>query len=118
MNKKGFTLIELVGIIALLGIIFLVTYTEVNKSIDKSNNELYQAQLSNIKASAQDWTADHINELPENDGDSIQVTLSELKQGGYIESNIENPKTKKQLSDTIYVKITKKNDNYLYEVID
>lgn len=118
MNKQGFTLIELVGVIALLGIIFLITYTEVNKSIDKSNNELYQAQLSNIKAAAQDWTVDNLDKLPENDGDSTNVTLNDLQNGGYIETNLKNSKTKEQLSTTIYVKITKKNSNYVYEVID
>lgn len=119
--NKGFTLIELIGIVALLGIIFLVAYTEVNKSIDKSNNELYQAQLSNIKASAHDWAVDNIDRLPEN-GEVTKVTLSELINGGYIESddsgNIENPKTKKPLSKDIYVKITKRANNYVYEVID
>ena len=117
MNPKGFTLIELIAIIALLGVVFLVTYTEVTKSIDKSTNELYQAQLSNIKAAAQDWTVDHLDELPEADGDSINVNLSDLIDGGYIDSDIKNIATEKE-STNIYVKITRKDNNYIYEVID
>ncbi|MEG0025809.1 MAG: prepilin-type N-terminal cleavage/methylation domain-containing protein [Bacilli bacterium] len=118
MNQKGFTLIELVTIVALLGVISLVAYSGVNNSIKRSNEELYKAQMSNIKAAAKDWTVDNLDKLPVEDKSFYQVSLGDLKTGGYIADNLIDPKTKKELKKTIYVKITKNNNNYLYEVID
>ena len=75
MKNKGFTLIELVAIIALLGSIFLITYTEVNQSLEKSENQLSEVQKSNIKAASQNWAVDNLNKLPKESGKSCNVNL-------------------------------------------
>lgn len=118
MNNKGFTLIELVAIIALLGMVFLLTYTEVDKSLNKNTNQLYEAQLSNIKAAAKNWAVDNLDKLPEKNKESCYVTLETLQNSGYIEADIKNPNKKIKNFPNVYVTITKNNENYVYKVID
>lgn len=123
MNNKAFTLIELVAIIALLGIIFLITYTEVNKSLEKSQTQLDKVQESNIKAATKNWTVDNLDKLPEESKRSCNVSLNTLQEGGYI-GKVMDPKAKKNEISDIYVTITKitkennkENSNYIYKVV-
>jgi len=117
MNKKGFTLAELLGVITILGLLALLIVPAIDKAIKESNETLYQAQLNTVIDGAKEWSADHISELPVNGG-SITITLADLKMGGYIAADIKNPKTEELLSDDLTVKITEHNSQYKYQVIE
>ena len=117
MKKKGFTLAELLGVITILGLLALLIVPAIDKTIKQSNETLYQAQLSTIIEGAKEWSADHVSELPVNNG-SITVTLSELKLGGYVPTDIKNPKTNELFSDDLTIKITEYNSQYKYKVED
>lgn len=116
MKQKGFTLVELLGVISVLAVLALLIIPTVNKSVGDSKNELYDAQIENIKDAARTWSADHVRNLPSTDEGSTIVTLADLKSGGYISKDIMNPKTKKKFSDTVTVTITQKNGGYIYSV--
>lgn len=47
--KKGFTLIEMIGAIILLGMLSLLIIPIVNKNIKQSKEKLYIAQIEEIK---------------------------------------------------------------------
>ncbi len=117
MNKKGFTLAELLGVITILGLLALLIIPAVDKAIKESNKTLYQAQLNTIIEGAKEWSADHISELPVSGG-SITVTLEDLKLGGYVVADIKNPKTEELFPDDLTVKITEHNSQYKYQVLN
>ncbi len=116
-KRNGFTLAELLGVITILGLLALLIIPAIDKTVKNSNETLYQAQLSTIVESAKSWSADHITELPVNGG-SINITLDTLKTGGYITIDIENPKTKQPFDGNLNIKITEKNSQYQYKVMD
>lgn len=115
MNEKGFTLIELIAIIALLSIIFLVAYNSIDKALTTSEEELFEVQKANIKEAAKNWVTDNVDKLPETNNASCIVTLATLQSGNYIETSIKNSKNKETLTD-VYVVITKHSANYIFEV--
>ena len=49
MNKKGFTLVELLAVIAILSIIVLVAVPTFNKYVIKSKNQYYKTLEKSIK---------------------------------------------------------------------
>ena len=116
MKNKGFTLVELLGVITLLVILVFIAVPSVSKSIQNSRERAYEAQLGNLITAATSWGTDHISQLPTESGQSVQVTVGELKEGKYIDDEFENPKTKENFSDDTYVTITKVNETYQYEV--
>lgn len=116
MKNKGFTLIELLAVIVILAILALIAIPAVSKQLSDSKDSLYNTQLLNIKSAAETWGADNLFKLPE-DGNCITVTLGYLKDGGYLDISVNNPKTGEEFSDTdTFVNITKNGNSYFYEV--
>ena len=91
--KKGFTLAELLGVITILAVIAVIVFPLVNKTIKQNKEKLYNSQLEEIKSGAEKWAYANIEMLPVNDGETITVTLFELKKGGFLTLDIRNPIT-------------------------
>ena len=116
MKDKGFTLIELLAVVVILALLALVTIPAVSKQLNNSKDSLYNTQILNIKSAAETWGADNLFKLPE-DGNCITVTLGYLKDGGYIDTSVDNPKTGEKFSDNdTFVNIKKSGNSYIYEV--
>ena len=120
-NKKGFTLVELIGVVILIGLIALIAIPSVDYVIKKTKDNAYDRTKDTLKDGLRNWVTDN-KELIYEDGEEIIVTLSDLKEQGYIEYDIKNPKTSICLANTMQFKITRVKDNekdtYEYEFID
>lgn len=86
MNKKGFTFIEMLGVITILVIISLIILVVVDKSLKDSSGTIYNVQLENIKSAAKMWMTDNIEVIP--DKGYYTITLGHLLDGGYISPDI------------------------------
>ena len=111
MNKKGFTLVELLAAIIILSLLALLAGTSVTNVVKNSKNELYDSQLALIKSAAELWGADNLSLLP-NAGECKYLTLGDLKKYGTLDSNIINPKTNEEFSDDMIIKISSKETEY------
>lgn len=116
--KKGFTLVELLGVIIILAVIASITVISITNSMKNTKQKLYEQQINNIIDGAKTWASGNVFDLPINDGEAIYLTLKELKQDGFVEKDITNPLTNKLFNDQLQVKITKVDNNYSYEIIE
>ena len=107
MNRKAFTLIELLAVITILSLVALVTSISVANMVKESKDELSDAQMKSIKAAAESWGADNISDLPTGN-DCSYLTLNDLKDEGLLDSNITDPKNKSIISNDLKIKITSK----------
>ena len=107
MNKNGFTLVELIAVIVILGLLALIANSSVVNVVKNSKSDLYNAQLKLIESAAETWGNDNLDKLP-NDGECKYLTLANLKNYGLIKEEIINPKTNSEFSDNLYIKITSK----------
>ena len=48
MKNKGFTLVELLGVVVILVVIFLLVFPSVNKILFTSKKTVYQTQINKI----------------------------------------------------------------------
>lgn len=116
MRKKGFTLIELLASITILALLALIAIPAVSKQMRDSKKSLYNNQIENIKSAAVAWGTNNLFKLPEDDS-CITVTLGYLKELGYIDNNVINPKENEEFDDNnTFVNISKSGNNYLYKV--
>lgn len=116
--KKGFTLVELLAVIVLIGLLSLIAIPIVDKLIKDSEEQLYQTQIDNIEAAARNYYADNIFDLPENIGEYIDKTICELENLGFLDVDIKNPKTEELFYKDSYVRITKTNYGFEYKYIE
>lgn len=115
-SKKGFTLVELLSVIIILGIIGLIVYPVINKSIKTSKINSYERQKDIILSEARKWGVKNTNLLPDIGSNDIYcLTISKLKQEGYIENrDIIDPRTKDTFLDG-NIKISYSSDFNQYE---
>ena len=112
MNKKGFTLVELLAVIVILGIIATITIFSVSDILTDSKNSLSQTQIKKVEESAKVY---YLKEGMSNNDNC--VSISELISKGYIESKeVKDPKTKEEING--YVKITYESNHYIYKYQD
>ena len=101
MRDNGFTLAELLGVIAILGIIAMITVP----------------QIEQLEKGAQDYYTEHLDEMPDDINASNCKTIDELQKGGYLPLDIKNPKTDEAFPLTTKICVKKITDmEFDYEV--
>jgi len=113
MNKKGFTLVELLGVIILLGLIGLIATVSVSNVLKENKFKLCNIQMDSIIESSKIYAADNILSL----GDETIVTLTQLTNAGLFNEEIINPKTGEVITN-LEVKITRVDNNLKYEIVN
>lgn len=117
MKKRGFTLIELLGIILVLGLIAMIATPIVQKTINDNRERMFNVVKNQLIDVAKDWAAKNASSLPKNEGDYVDVSLGKLKMNGLLRINVINPTNDNIFSNQSFVRIIKKNNNFVYEVI-
>ena len=116
--KRGFTLVELLGVLIILSILTLLIVPNISKYITSFQKESYEQQIASIEVAAKNWGVDHVSELPKDEGDFIIITIATLKQENYLEAELKNPQTGENFDENIEIRITKQGKNFHYEVLD
>ena len=111
MNKKGFTMIELMATITLLGIMSTLAVVSVSKYLNKSKKAVYRDYEDTLKNATTNYFLDHTGLLPEiNDVRGTKVLATTLVNEGYLE-NMKDPKNNSlYCNNSSYVIVTRKDN--------
>lgn len=115
MNRRGFTLIELVMVIALLAIMALILVPNVLVLIDKNNEKSCNSLKNNIISAAKLYVSENKYTLGFNcpDNNRKEIEVSTLTGYGNLTDNVTNPVTKEDLS-TKEITVTYDCDNKIF----
>lgn len=109
---NGFTLMELISVIALIGVISILAVIPINKAIKDSREKLRNDQERKIILAAENWSTDNPYSLPPYVGDDIYVDISieKLTSEGYIDTTVVDMIDKTKIETCSYVRITLNTD--------
>ena len=113
--NKGFTLVEIIGVVIVLGLITLVSFPLILKTINDSRGQISDATTNLIVSSAMQYTDKYSNDLPKTQGNVYCVTVERLINEDLLPSTIENEYLGSYGLQT-KVKITINNDKYNYTI--
>ena len=115
MNNKGFTLVELLVTLVLLGIIATISITGVVSVMNNSKNSEYKVLLKNIDTGAKMFYEDceygslsgkdicKNNKTDDGSNTIYTIKVSDLTQYGFLTGNssgeVINPKDNKNIKD-------------------
>ena len=116
MKKQGFTLVEILAVITLLGIMALLIIPAIEGIIRGTEEDAYNTQIESMKLSLKNWGAENVFKLPSNDGEFVEVTLGDLKLAGYVPVEFKDPRDDKCFSNSIVLRITREKSNYDYSI--
>lgn len=114
MNKKGFTLVELLAVILLLLIIISITVPIVTGVINNSKESTYRSQINKILSATYDYSLKNSRILP-NYNEKKYITLGNLQNERIINSSLINPKTNENFSNDLVISITNVGSDYKYD---
>ncbi len=113
--SKGFTLIEMLISIAIIGILVTMVLVSANRLITSSNLEYYNTSEKMMILASKDYFADYRSYLPKEVGDDTRVLLSALVIEDYIDM-IKDVNENDCNTTKSYVEVEKTSNNeYLYK---
>lgn len=115
MNKKGFTLVELLGVIVILGIIATITVPLIQRTIIENTEEAYNDQVTSFERAAKNYVASDVYNMTNCQTKICTISLKELQEKGYLQSgDIVNPITDENFDMDNVVDITYDGDTFSY----
>lgn len=110
MNKKGFTLVELLGVIIIISVIIALVFPAVTKTLRKSKETIRDIQIKKILDATYDFTLKNMSFIPE-EGIIKYITLNQLKKEGLIDNDIKDSINNEEYSNDLVISIQKKQND-------
>lgn len=85
MNKKAFTLIELIGVIVIIGLILMIVFPSFGKLMHGNDLKKYENYYSILDAGAKAYAKTHKDQIGNsNQSGCVEFTLDDLEKEGYV----------------------------------
>ena len=94
MNKKGFTLIEMLAVVAILSIAFVVFMPKINTAFKESRADQLQEVREMVAMAAEVYLDNKCGEKQMDllkETDSVTIYLSSISDCGLIDEKVYNP---------------------------
>lgn len=118
LNKKGFTLVELLAVITILGILMSVAIGAVSWILESAKDNFYKTLEKNILLTAETYYSDHRASLPKNIGQKAKIGLQALVNSNYIKKDeiVDYGKQQCDITSSFVVVTKKSKKDYSYEL--
>lgn len=112
-DKKGFTLVELLAVVAILAAIALVVTPTVINQLKKSREKAYVEQTHILEETAERWSVKNANRLEENS--KYYLDIDTLVNEGYLDNkDIIDPRDESRMNGCIVVAFDEENNQFTF----
>ena len=113
-NQKGFTMVELLAAVAILGLLSAIAIVGVGKILDNANKKHYETQLDNMIMATKSLSQENRNILPKGIGETTTVTLETLQHKKYIGEVVDRNKNKCNVKESTVTIFKYSKTDYSY----
>ena len=115
LSSKGFTMVELLAAITILGIVSLVAIKGITGLIDRAKNERFIQQEKTLSLAAESYIQANSQLKPKAIGESKLINISDLRKANYLKEDIVNDKGESCMSNSVVrvYKLSKTEYSYL-----
>ncbi len=110
--KKGFTLVELLGVIIILGVIALITFPLIDKSIKSSKEKALERTIDGIEEAAYNYSVENDIGYPT---EYKVLSLTTLISNGFLNNKLINPVTNEELKGCVLYRWDSTISQYIFE---
>ncbi len=114
--KKGFTLVELIGVVIILALIALLAFPPILNSIIKTKTELSDASKEILYNATNLYVSENLNDFPKRNGNIFCVTLNTLSSKEYLPTKVYDSVTGEEISQDSLIEVKVENNNYTYNM--
>jgi len=113
-DKKGFTMVELLATIVILGLISAIAIPSVMRLINSSKGKSLESNKNTLVMATESYMQSNTSKLPKNIGEEVILKVSDLKNSNFLKEDIKNADNKSCMKDS-FVRIHKyAKDKYSY----
>lgn len=118
LNKKGFTLVEILATIVILGILIGIAVVSISYILSNAKDGFYKNLEEQLILATKSYYTDHRTLLPQNIGQKRKVTVETLIKNNYFKRGDVVDYSKEECDTTAsYVQVIKSaKDNFIYTV--
>ncbi len=105
MKRKGFTLIEMLGVFTLLALILFLSIPTITGTLKKQKENTYEKFLSDLYLATEAYVQSHTEYNLSVQDQRLYIKLEDVVEANYLKSTVINPKTKEKINLEHYIEI-------------
>ena len=115
--KKGFTLIEVLAVVTIIGLIFVIALPKIINSLNSKKSDIDNTTNNMIISAAKMYVNDHNTKFDKIEGVVYCLPLTTLTKEEYLDSKVKNVTDDKDITNIKSVKISYDN-TFHYEIVN
>ena len=114
--KKGFTLIELIAVVVIMGLLCILAIPNLLNVINSKKGEISSAFEEVLISASKLYIGDNSYSFPKSDGNVYCITLNTLVEKDYLSEPVKDPINNNEISLDTYVVVNVVNNSFEYEI--
>ena len=110
MKRRGFTLVELVGVLVLLGIVATIAYPIILSQFEESKDDISDLEKQIVYTGARNYVNSNLELTRDTEGYTTCVFLRDIDESGNLAADVE-------ISNTSIVKLIREGGDYNISIV-